>query len=537
MQLRAYQKSAAESVVNWFRYKDTPAIVVIPTGGGKSLVIKALAEHFAILSQRVLILAHRKELLEQTGEKIQHESIGYYSASIGEKRLDCMITIANIQSIFRAPELPPFNVVLADECHMIDNNGDDSDSMYWQTMRRLPDAKLAGFTATPYRLKGGKLSWGEVVYDISYGALLQDGYLCPLTNKMPQDLQPNLSAVEVKLGEFVTSQLEEVMEDAAMLEASIKAMVAYSIGRNSCLIFVVSLKHGELVLDAMHNNGMSNVAMVSSETPSDERERIIESFKAQRIRFLINCELLLVGFDAPCVDAIFCLRPTKSKGLWEQLCGRGVRLFDGKQNCLLVDMAGNLREHGALGTPSHEKAKREKSASHGKICPECEEFVKPLAKECSDCGYLFPEAEQAKVSHDYEPDTQSSATLAGDICSYDVSDVLYREHKGKNGKPNTLRIDYVCGYGKYGSISEWYSVAPEASDWAKQKAQNLFKARGHELGSPVDTYSFEDLLWKAEHLKKPTRITVDHAGEFPRIIRCEFEEDKKPVELDDKIVW
>ena len=534
MELRSYQKSAAESVVNWLRYKDEPAIVVIPTGGGKSLVIKALAEHFARLAERVLILAHRKELLEQTGEKIEGD-VGYYSASIGEKRLDAAITIANIQSIYRASELPEFKVVLVDECHMMSNDDEDN-SMYWQLMKRLAGSKLAGFTATPYRLKGGKLSWGNIVYDISYAALLDAGYLCPLSNKLLQDCTPKLEDIDVKLGDYVLSQLEEVMDDPELLRVSVQAISAYSMGRNSCLIFTVSLKHADLVLRTMNETGITGGVIISSETGSEERERIIADFKSGKIRYLINCELLLVGFDAPCVDAIFCLRPTKSKGLWEQLCGRGVRLHESKKNCLLIDMAGNLKEHGALGSIVDGKSSRDGVASKGKICPECEEFVSPVARECKDCGYVFPEAEVAKVSHAYEADTES-AVLAGDICSYLVNEVLYKEHKGKNGKPNTLRIDYMCNYGKYGSISEWFSIAAEANEWARNKTQAMFKDRGHELASPVENYPIEDLLWHAEQLRKPRKITVDHSGNFPRIIRFEWSDVQQQPALDDEILW
>lgn len=528
--LRDYQKQAAESVTSWLRYKPLDrCIVVIPTGGGKSWVIKALAEHFARLGKRVLIVADRRELLEQTGEKIDAEMVGYYSAGIGERELSKPITIAGIQSLDASVDYGAvaWDIIIIDECDLVSNDPED-DTRYWRLLNAYPNAMGVGLTATPWRTKDGKLTWGNVVYEIGYAPLIAAGYLAPLSNKLPPDVQPDLSGVDVQLGDYVLKHLSKVMESESLVRASVGVVKAYARGSN--LIFTVSIAHSLLLHQALLDNGVGvdEVAVVSGDTPPDERDGLVERFKAGALRFLINCELFLRGFDAPRTDAIFCLRPTKSKTLWEQLCGRGVRPFEGKENCLLVDMSGNLAEHGALGSPFVGKGTGGGMSSPYKICPECEEYTAPRnTRECKACGYQWPDTDPSMVSHNLTPNTSSDAIYQGKAeepyrVTYDVEGVSYQRHRGKKGKPDTLRIDYACGYGKYGSVSEWLSVAPEASEWARKKAEGVFKSRGHELGAPVETYTFDDLLFHAEHMRKPTRITIEHGGEWPRIVAYDF---------------
>lgn len=517
--LRQYQKDACNAVVSWFNYHDTPAIVVVATGGGKSHIIASLADHYSKLG-RVLIIAHRKELLQQTGEKITSE-VGFYSASLGEKDLSKPITVGGIQSVYDV--VSDWQYIFVDECQFLSNNTDDG--MYWELINNHPTAKVCGFTATPYRLRGGKLGWGDIIYEINYPALLEMGHLAPLSNKLCD--APDLSTVEVRLGEYVESQLAHIMEDPKLIDAAIRAIAAYSHNRHSCLIFCVSVNHANLITHALNNSGIP-ASMITGETLQGEREEIIDQFKAEfgDVRYIVNVNVLSVGFDAPNVDMIVCLRPTKSKSLWEQMIGRGVRLAEGKTNCLLIDMAGNLKEHGGLGTPFRDKAKRE-TTSNCKICPECEEYVKPAIKECPDCGYIWPEPERPKVAHEYEANTYSN-TVHSDVITYPVKWVRYKKHLSKKGN-ETLMVSYGCDHGKYGNVAEWVM---------KDRLRKFYKDRGNEIG-PIEEYSWDDLLWHAESLKQPVKITVDHSKEFPRIIRYEWPTVEQKIEeyLEDGIPY
>lgn len=511
--LRDYQESAVRAVIDWLRYKGEPAIAVLPTGSGKTHVIKALAEHYAGQGLRVLIMAHRKELLSQTGEKIDGD-VGYYSASIGEKDISRQITVAGVQSIARLEHSNAFDVILIDECHLVPNG---KRGQYWQVIDANPSAKLAGFTATPWRTESGVIAWGDIVYDVNYKTLLERGFLTPIQNKLIDKALPDWKPLDVQMGDFITTQIEDAMCAPELLAAAVKAIHDYCYSRSSVLIFCVSVAHCELIHEKMALHGMTNAEVITGATPSNQRDDMIERFKRGQLKYLINCEVLTVGFDAPCLDAIVCLRPTKSKTLWEQLIGRGTRLHDAKEQCLLIDMAGNLKEHGTLGTPYKGKAKKgEPKEYSGRICPACEEYVEPkTAKECGACGYIFPEPEKREIVHEAKPDMNTYS--GGLVETLTVQDVLYAKHISRTSGNTSLRVDYYCEGANYGKVSEWLSPHHPTSDWARGKAHQFFLQRGWDAYGGVHKYEMEDLLWHAERLKKPYAIVVDYSEKYPRI--------------------
>lgn len=524
--LRPYQEAAIQATLNWLRYKDTPAILSLPTGSGKTYVIGALAEHYYNLGKRVLIVAHRKELLEQAGEVIT-VPFGYYSASLGEKNLTERITIAGIQSIARAATgEEPYDLIIADECHRLSNN---DEGQYWDTIKKHPDAKLVGLSATPIRMKGGKLAWGEIVYEIGYAQLLADGYLSPITNK--PKFTPDLSSVSITAGDYSMDELEYVMTDGALVIEAVKNIAAYSIDRKSILIFCVSVNHCHLLGDLMAKNNME-ARIVSGETPMLEREAIVTDFKRGALRYLINCEVYLEGFNAPNVDMIACLRPTQSKSLWEQLLGRGCRKADGKIDCLLMDMSGNLAEHGGLGWPSRERAKKEVKREPGKICPVCESYVQVTARQCLDCSHQFPEPEAHKASHNKTADNKSSVYYEGEIETYNVTGVSYREHKSRKKGTISLRVDYHTPGSKYGTVSSYYQPH-HANDWVRGKAHKFFKDHGWSAYGDIKEYLMDDLLFHALTLKQPKQIVVDYAKEFPEIVRYEYGDKPSAPAMDE----
>ena len=519
--LRPYQETAISSGVNWVKYMSGKnGIIWAATAAGKSILIARIAEAFP--DKRVLILAHRKELLEQNVAKFAADTdVSIFSAGLGKKDLTGRVVMAGIQSIanMSADLLPNFDLILIDECHRLSNNAED-DSQYWNIINKVGSPQVLGFTATPYRLSGGFLSWGEIIYEIKYPELLDLKFVTPLSNKATAT--PDLSKVKVKLGEYVESQLEEIMLDPALLQAAIESLLVYSNDRNSVLIFAISKKHCELLCEAMKESGIAGgVGFITGDTTDSERARLLEMFKAGELRYLINCMVLIEGFDAPCIDMIMCLRPTMSKTLWEQMLGRGVRLFSGKDNCLVVDMAGNLVKHGSLAAPYvAPKMGEPPKGDAGRVCPECEEFNEGTnITECESCGYEFPPPEGRTHSHNYEPDIDSP-TIYRAIQRYEVESVSYRKHvKTANGNIS-LRVDYVCHGAPYGSFSEWISFMHETettAQWMQNKAWKFFKDRGIGLPDEIQKLSMDTLLALAEQLRQPVAVLVDTSQKFPTI--------------------
>jgi len=502
-QLRTYQQSAVDAGINFAKYGDGNGYITIPTGGGKSLCIAALAQ---ALTGKVLALAHRKELLEQNADKFT-EKVGIYSAGLGQKDTTKRITIAGVQSIANNPP-DDIDWVLIDECHHLNN---DMTGQYWQLIYDLGSPRIIGFTATPFRLDGGTLSWGEEIFSIGYQPLIDNKYLTPLINKQPFEL--NFTA-DVRLGDYVLSQLADEMIDPELLRRSVEKIAEYSVDRNSVLIFVTTLKHGRLLQQVMSDNGLYAI-MVDGDTPAEERAQIAEEFRHGELRYVINCMIWTEGFDAPNIDMLAVLRPTMSKALHEQIIGRAVRICECKENALILDLAGNFIEHGGLGSPFKSEIKG-KNKEQGRICPSCESVVFQIkATECPDCGYQFPPPEVRKVNHNYEADTESSVIYQPKNTSYPIKDVMYRHHQSKKGN-QTLRVDYIHE-GFYGNSTSEYLSPYSESEWAKNKVWLFFKERGVLLKKLVEEHTIGELIELAQNLKKPTLIEVDESDKYPRI--------------------
>lgn len=515
--LRDYQQNAVDYTIKWLEYKDAPAIISIATGGGKSHIIASLAEHYYNLGKRVAILAHRKELLVQNGGKLTIPH-GYCSASLGDKDLHLPVIVGGIQTIVRR-QFDLFDIIICDECHRIPNNTEIS--QYWDFINRNVGAKLVGLTATPYRMNGGKLAWGEIVYEADYNLLLKGGFVTPLTNKVKH--QPDLTKIKITAGDYNLDELSHYMEDPALIDSAVKHIIGYGDQRSSVLIFCVSVAHANLLNAAMKANGLDS-AVISGDTSSGERDWILQSFRSGSLKHLINCEILLEGFDAPNIDMIACLRPTKSKSLWVQMLGRGVRLHAGKENCLIIDMAGNLQEHGGIGVPYSAPSKRETKPTTGRICPACEEFCEPRAKDCGSCGYVFEVVDPAKANHEHKADTKSNA-ISDPPQRIMVTNVTYSHHISRKTGSQSIKVMYHSPEVRYGYVAEYLSCW-HTNEWARGKAHQWFKQRGKDIYGGIEKYSVEDLLYYANtYLKKPTAIWVDYNGDFPRITKYEWTEE------------
>ena len=528
-ELRDYQVSAIEAALNWIKYKpDESGFITAAGGAGKSIMIAKIAEAVCDMGRRVVILARNEKLLRQNRAKISPSyDVGIYCAGLGEWEYSKPITVASIQSISNLQEPIAPDLILCDEAHNISQNSDD-ETQYWEFFKRCGNPQVIGLTATPFRTGSGKLQWGKEIINIPIKPLFDAGYIVPPITKCA--VTPDLSNVRVRLGEYVEADLEDVFLIPEMLVAAVAKIKQYSATRNSVLIFCQSLRHCDVLARAMADNDMPAV-VVSGDTPKKELSSILQDFEHKKFKYLVNCNLLTEGYDAPQIDMIVVLRATISKGLFEQMVYRGTRLYEGKTNFLLLDMGGNLQKHGGLGSPYREKSKREQERPEGKSCPECDEFLPMLARECSSCGYQYPEAELKKVSHEVEHDTTSAPVWEGGIETHDVIDVGYREHKSKAGNV-TIRVDYYCAGVKYGKISEWYSPYHE-NEWARAKFERMIKDRGHMLGSPCQLYKMEDLLWHCEQMKKPARIVVSYAEKFPRVVRCEFDNQAPVAAISD----
>lgn len=501
-QLRDYQQDAVTAALNHLKYKDKPAIIDVSVGGGKTIIARFIIEKLCAEKKHVIFLANRKKLINQAMERLIESHYLY---------------ISTIQSIVNEIDITTPDVIVVDECQYIPNTKETG--QFWEFINRFPKVKLLGLSGTCYRTDGGKLNWGDIVYSISYSQLLEKKQVTPITNKAVNTV--DLSNIKITLGEYDEKQLTDKMIDPVLIQKSIEAIIKYTGNRKKNLIFCVNIRHATILADIMNANGLYCDVVHSQ---SNNKEQILDNFQNGLMPRLINVDMLTVGYDNPAIDMITCLRPTKSKQLWEQVLGRMVRLRPNKENGLLLDMSGNLEEHGGLGTPCHDPAKNEVKKKTGKICPVCETFVSPTARECIDCGFVFPEPELREVKHQDEPNMAGSPIFSPET-TYNVNEVTYNLHIKKGTDKQSFRVDYYCDYKK---ISEWLP-----KNWRLEK---FFADRGYKIYEGIDNCSLEDLIVQAENLEKPTKIIVNETERFPRIMEYIYG-DKIPFILDDEIIW
>lgn len=528
MNPRPYQSEALRALQVFLEYRDGSPVTVLPTGAGKSLVMAMVCQWAASFGIRVLCCAHVKELLEQTAKTINRLCpelrVGIYSAGLSSRQTEGDVICAGIQSIYeRASEFANIGLILIDEVHLVPLDGEGRYRSFIADMRDInPNVKLAGFTATAFRMDGHICGpdnlFQAVCYEAHVRQLIEQGYLSKLRSKIPIEL--DTSGLHVRGGEYVAEDVEALVCGLDTVRLACESIVKLTADRSSVLVFCSSVAHAESVRERL----MSSDLLVGS-TPSDERAAMIADFKSGKIKYLVSVNVVSIGFDAPGVDCVVMLRPTLSASMYVQQVGRGLRIATGKADCLVIDMAGNIRQHGPIDALRIE-AKKTKGKGDAPIrtCPECKEVCAAGCRSCPDCGFEFPATE---VKHNHTPGGESVLSGDDEADELPVYEVRYRKHHKKGGFPDdpcTLRVEYVTRQGSVSSwvrnavVSEW--VCLEHHGFAKKKAALWWKLRSND---PMPD-SVDRAIDMAEGggLAVPSKIWVTAEGKYTRIVRVEL---------------
>lgn len=354
--LRSYQQKAVDNTVQYFKIKRDPAVIVLPTGAGKSLVIAELAR---IAAGRVLVLAHVKELVEQNHQKYESYglSAGIYSAGLDKKDSTQKVIFGSIQSVFNADDefFENFTLLVIDECHRVSL---EADSQYAKVIRKLKASNenicILGLTATPYRMGLGWIYnynfkgvmqtqqnrfFKHCVFELSLEYMIQNKYLTPpITIDIPVTCYDFSELTESKM--YTTQQVEALLKKQKRLTPLIVKNIidiTEKYNRKGVMIFSSTVKHAEEILECLPEG---ESGLILGETEDHERNEIIEAFKNRKLKYLVNVSVLTTGFDAPHVDVIAILRPTESVSLYQQIIGRGLRLDANKRDCFVLDYTG-----------------------------------------------------------------------------------------------------------------------------------------------------------------------------------------------------
>lgn len=536
--LRWYQQESVDATWSSLCNERGNPVIVLPTGAGKSVVIAELCR-VAVqqFDGRVLVLAHRKELLEQNAAKIKAllpwgVSCGIHSAGLRRHATEEHVICCGIQSVFRkAHVFGARQLVLIDEVHLVPRDGEGMYRTFLESLREInPTLRMVGLTATPFRTGEGSLVGGDklfqkLCYDAQIQRLIADGFLCPVTNQ-PGASSVDTSKLHIRGGEFIAGECEQLFGDAAKVAASAREIVAATRDRHSVIVFCSGVDHAEQVAEAIERASGDRVGVVVGSTPPLVRASTLEDFAAQRIKYLCNVDVLTTGFDAPCIDAIAILRATMSPGLFAQICGRGLRTHSSKKDCLILDFGENIARHGPIDAIDYGKEKKAGDGSGDapqKTCPACEEQVFAGARECP-CGWQFPPRE---LNHDERADT-TSAVLAAPI-TFNVVATSVSKHQKKNAPdaPPTLRVDYDCQpIGVSGNlteqISEWVCLAHQG--FARDKAIAWWGL--HSLANPPSDIDDAVDLIKGGATVMPSTITAIREGKWWRITGRQFTDER-----------
>ena len=542
LQPRWYQSQANAAVWEYLGSKSGNCVAVLPTGAGKSLLIALLIRQALEFGGRVVVLAHRKELLQQNADEIRGlipgVDVGIYSAGLKSREIHNAVVVAGIQSVYRkAEDLGRRHLILVDEAHLI---SDLEESMYGQflaAMKANEGLRIVGLTATPFRTGAGPICgpdriFQRVVFEAKTAQLIAEGFLCPITNKVAE-AEVNTDKVGLRGGEFVESEMQAAFDVDEKVQAACAEIIEKTQDRHSILVFASGVHHAEQIAELLPGS-----AVVTGETLPIERAETLRRFVVGELRFLVNVDVLTTGFNAKCVDAIAILRATMSPGLFCQMVGRGLRLHDSKTNCLLLDFGGNIARHGSIDDESFGRSEgkgRDGVAAQngrGKKCPSCELDVSPSTVVCPECNFIFPRERELK--HDTTADESSQLTGATPPEEWDVKDVVVRVHTKKDDSeaPQTVRVDYVCT--KNGiegnlatiTIPEW--TCPGHQGFARSKFLAWWDARS--LCDPPDNATDAVALINMGVCRRPVRITTKKDGRWHRITECFFESEK-PTEL------
>ncbi|MDE9565875.1 DEAD/DEAH box helicase [Xenorhabdus bovienii] len=579
--LRPYQQEAVDATIRHFRQHKDPAVIVLPTGAGKSLIIAELAK---LAHGRVLILAHVKELVAQNHSKYCAYDLeaDIFSAGLHQKQSERKVVFGSIQSVARNLDCfdHHFSLLIIDECHRI---SDDENSQYQQIIQQLkknnPQIRILGLTATPYRLGSGWIYqyhyhgmirgdehcfFRDCIYELPLRYMIKHHFLVPPERLDMPVMQYDFSQVRTsQQGIFNEADLNrEIKRQKRITPHIIRQIIEYAQDRKGVMIFAATVEHAKEIFQLLP---AEQAALVSADTPATERNILITAFKAQQLQYMVNVAVLTTGFDAPHVDLIAILRPTESVSLYQQIIGRGLRLSPDKKECLILDYAGNPHD---IYSPEVGSSKPNSQNQPIQVfCPICQ-FANTFWGKCTAEGEIIEhfgrrcqgwEEDESGKRHQCDfrfrfkscPHCGAENDIAARRCHrcqevlVDPDDMLKAALKLKNAlvlrcggmqltsghdnKGEWLQITYYDEDGA--GVSERFRLATPA----QRKVFELHFLRQHQRapGIPLQWKTAEDIAQQLPLLRHPDFVVARKKGQFWQIREKVFDYQGRFRRADD----
>ncbi len=513
---RQYQIDAVEAW--WEVLENSPElypIIAVPTGAGKTVIMGMLIKKYIdeYPDNKILVLSHTQDILEQDyaalSEFFPDKEIGVYSAGLGLRQI-CQITIAGIQSVYQLKDMFNWvNLIIIDECHTVNHKN----SGMYRTFLNEHRGIIAGMSATVFRTGHGYVYEGSAIfntlaYDLTstdnFNKLVADGYLTRLISVAPE-MEMDINGIATSAGDYNVKQLGDRFDRSAITEDAVNELIKYGHNYKKWLIFAIDTDHADNICESLKSHGIH--AHVLHSKMGYDRRKTTDSFKNGTTRALVSVGMVTTGFDAPNVDLIALLRPTKSAVLHVQMVGRGLRIAKDKDHCLVLDFAGNTARLGPINDVRvpNPKGKKGEGGNMTKKCPYCRAILHISVRICPVCDTEFVFQTQLTVRPDIIPIVKETA-IKEEPKWLTVNNVQYSIHS-KPGKPDSLMVTYLCGITK---IREW--ICLDHFGYAGEKAKLWVERRGYK-GS-IDTHS---VYQHRDQLKKPEKICVSFIDKYPSI--------------------
>ena len=416
--LRPYQRDAVEAAIKHAK-PGTRSLLIVPTGGGKTLVIREIAERFP--NAQVLILTPRRKLLE--GVRKVFSAHGVLSSGTGKDLgYEHTVIIGTFQTVMRrAKRLKIPTVIIIDECHLVPKN-----SRYSELLERFPQAIVIGLTATPFRgsshLVECGLDW-DLIYSVPITHLIEQKYLVP-PRSMATPARPDMAI----------SDGDERPHRDTVTRTIVKSLVTSVIkeARRKCLVFCSDIKHAKFTVNELRLAGETQVYLVHSKQTKPEQKAQFDAFEnsAQRC-WLVNVAIVSIGVDIPAVDCIAILRDVHTFALLVQIIGRGLRRFDGKHDCLVYDFGSGTRRFGFVDDPQFAEEGSGRGGPLLKCCPECSGLMHAATMKCARCGWEFPRSTRLNAN-----------AIATQLLAVDYKHATYRYADIARVHQNLWRIEH-----------------------------------------------------------------------------------------------
>lgn len=544
---RDYQDAAVTSIFDYFQDKNGNPLIAMPTGTGKSIVIALFLYRVlaAYHSQRIMVLTHVKELIEQNYQKLATlwpgAPAGIYSAGLNRRDIGHNIIFGGVASVVKKVErFGHIDLILVDEAHLVSPR---DETMYQKLIGALkqvnPHLKVIGFTATPWRLGHGSITQDSLFTDTcfdmtsmeAFNWLLSQGYLLPPVPKRTEH-ELDIDGVHMRGGEYISSELQRAVDKETITRNAFEEALQWGANRRKWLVFCAGVEHSIHAAEILNDMGIS-AAAVHSKMKGKERDDLLAASRAGHIQAITNNNVLTTGYDDPEIDLEIILRPTASPVLWVQMLGRGTRpcyapgydltTKDGrlasigaspKQDCLVLDFAGNTRRLGPINDPVVPRRKGKKSDGEAPVkeCPVCATWNHASVRHCTECGHEF--VVQTKLRATASTDQLVKEDVVPEVEMFPIDYVTYALHQ-KKGKPPSMRVMYYSGLRRF---DEYVSL--EHPNFAGHKARRWWEKRSN-VEPPVTTV---DALGMADtFLKVPTHLNIWVNKRFPEIVGTSFD--------------